>query len=208
MKKIYLVAGFLVLILFFSGCLKEESGDKEKIVEMTVYPETGYSGYFMSDNVWGEFLVISDSNDKNKRLLTFSITEGFSDFNYEKGYEYKLQVKKIWMKEPPQDVSSIKYVYLETLSREKVINEDSESEIEVSVAAEKVRFIPRLADESTEALFVREKGSVNGYPILDIEGFDYEEGFEYTLRVKKMTQAEPYAVKYILLDILSKGKTN
>jgi hypothetical protein len=203
MRKLYLFVGLIVLGVFFFSCFKEE-GDKVKVVEMTVYPETGYSGYFMSDNIWGEFLVISDNDDKEKRTLSFNIIDGFSDFNYEKGYEYKLKVKKIWMKEPPQDVSSIKYVYLETLSRNKVITEDSENEIEVVVAPEKVQFYQRLATKPQEVLFVRENGVGNGYPIVEIEGFSYEEGYEYTLRIKKIIMAEPYSVRYVLLDILSK----
>jgi hypothetical protein len=38
----------------------------------------------------------------------------------------------------------------------------------------------------------------------NIEGFDFEEGYEYILNVKKMTQAEPYSIRYILLNIKSK----
>jgi len=180
MKKINVIIGLLVLSVFFSSCLMKEEGDKEKIVEMTVYPETGYTGYLMSDNTFGEFLVISDSDDKKKRLLAHNITEGFSDFDYEKGYEHILKVRKVWMKEPPQDVSSIRYDYLETLSKEKVIKESSEQEIEIDVASKKVQFIPRSATEIQEALFIKEKGEDNWNPLIEIKGFDYEEGYTYT----------------------------
>ena len=40
--------------------------------------------------------------------------------------------------------------------------------------------------------------------LTEIEGFNFEEGYEYVLNVKKVTLAEPYSVKYILLNILSK----
>lgn len=217
MRQLNLLLAFIVLSTIFSSCFKEE-GDKEKIVEMTVYPETGYSGYFMSDNVWGEFLMISDSDDKEQRLLANSLIEGFNDFNYEKGYKYSIKVRKIWMKEPPQDVSSVKYVFLETLSREKVITEDSESVVKVVVAPKKVQFIPRMTTEDGrtyetpqmyDALFIKEEGKTNGRPLMEIEGFDYKQGYEYTLSVKKLLHAEPYLVRYILLDILSqKEKTD
>jgi len=42
--------------------------------------------------------------------------------------------------------------------------------------------------------------------IIDIEGFNYEEGYEYELSVRKVTQVEPFSVHYVLLDILVKNK--
>jgi hypothetical protein len=218
MKKLYLFLAFIALSAVFSSCLKDEEGDKEKIVKMTIYPETGYSGYFMSDNVWGEFLMISDSDDKEQRLLANSIIEGFNDFNYEEGYKYSIKVRKIWMKEPPQDVSSIKYIFLETLSREKVINADSESIVKLVVASKKVQFIPRTPTEDGktyetpqiyDALLIKEEGKTSWRPLIDIEGFNYKQDYEYTLSVKKILRAEPYSVRYILLDVLSqKEKTD
>ena len=41
-------------------------------------------------------------------------------------------------------------------------------------------------------------------PLLGIEGFNYEEGYKYKLTVKKIIQAEPYSVSYILVDMISK----
>ena len=51
MKKLHLFFAFMILGLSFSSCLKDEEKDKEKIVNMTIYPETGYGGSLMS-NIW------------------------------------------------------------------------------------------------------------------------------------------------------------
>lgn len=137
--------------------------------------------------------------------------EGFA-FDYERAYEYTFKMKKVWMQHPPQNVSSIKYVFIELLSKTKEITEDSEKDIELFVSSETVTFTPKypseFEDDETlkiyDALHVKETNADNCMTLGNIEGFDFEEGYEYSLNVKKVIQAEPYAVKYILLDILPK----
>lgn len=213
MKKLIFLAGFFLLSVFFASCLKDEEGDKEKIVIMTIYPETGYGASLMSD-LLTQPLIFSESDDNRKRMLVDIITEGF-DIDYERGYKFTLKVKKGWMHEPPQDASSIKYVFIELLSKEKVITEDSEENIELFVSSKTVRFTPKFPSEYEEdesspkiynALHVKEIGPDNWMALTKIEGFDFEEGYEYVLNVKKVTQAEPYSVNYILLNILSKNE--
>ena len=42
MRKLNLFAGIIILSVFIGSCTYEEA-DREKIVEMTIYPETGYA---------------------------------------------------------------------------------------------------------------------------------------------------------------------
>lgn len=211
MSKLKLLVSIIVLSVLLFSCLNEE-GDRERIVEMTIYPETGYGGSLMSD-VWTQPLLFSDSEDNQKRNLTDIIMEDF-DFNYERGYEYLFKVKKIWMQDPPQDVSSVKYVFIELLNKEKVILADSEKDIELFVSSETVKFTPKypyeFEDDETlkfyDAMLVKETGTDSWMALPKIEGFDFEKGYEYALDVKKITQAEPYSVRYVLIDILSKKK--
>lgn len=213
MKKLNLLLSISVLSIALLSCTKNE-GDKEKIVEMTIYSETGHGAPFMSD-IWTEPLVFSDSNDPQKQQLSGIITEGF-DYDYERGYEYKYKVKKIWMENPPQDVSSIKYDFIELLSKTKVITTDSEKNMQLLVSSETVKFTPQFPNELEpdgslkiyNALRVNEVNTNNWMALKAIEGFDFEAGFEYSLNVKKITKAEPYSVKYVLLDILSKEPKN
>lgn len=213
MKKTKLLLSVLMLSLLLFSC-KKEQGDKEKIVEMTIYPETGYGAALMSD-IWTEPLVFSDSDNPQKQVLSSIITEGF-DYDYERGYEYKYQVKKIWMKNPPQDVSSIKYVFIKRISRRKVITTDSEKDMQILVSPETVKFTPQFPSEYEsdgrlkvyDALRVNETNTNNWMAIRSIEGFDFEPGYEYSLNVKRITKAVPYSVKYVLVSILSKQKKN
>ncbi len=76
------------------------------------------------------------------------------------------------MQNPPQDVSTIKYVYLETLSKEKAITEISEMNIEVTVSDKMVKFMPRYHIEYEE--IESEDGDVyeqlKVYDVLYMEG--------------------------------------
>lgn len=209
MRKFTFLLGFILLSMLTINCSKNK-GDKVKIVEMTIYPETGYGAAIMS-NYMTQPLVFSESDDNRKRLLTNIIFEGL-DIHYERGYQYKIKAKKVWMQEPPQDVSSIKYVFIKLISKKKVITKDSEVKFNLYVAPSTVKFIPRFPMEYQsdgtprvyDALKVRltVNAGNNWMALTSIEGFDYEEGHEYIISVKKVTHADPYAVKYILLDVL------
>lgn len=211
MKKLHLFISLVTFSFFFSSCLKDEEIDKEKIVEITIYPETGFGSSVMSD-VWTQPLMFSDNDDNQKRILVDVIFENL-DLDYERGYQYTLKAKKVWMSRPPQDVASIKYVFLEKLSKEKVTIEDSEEDFQLFVSSETVKFTPKYPSEYEgtdsspkiyDALLTKKPDSDSWMTIIEIEGFDFEEGYEYLLNVKKITQAEPYLVRYLLLDIKSK----
>jgi hypothetical protein len=212
MKVFNLFAGIIILSTFLSSCNNEEV-DREKIVEMTIYPETGYGAGVLSDVVT-EPMQFSDNDENRNQLLIDIITEGF-DFNYERGNEYRLKVKKVWMQNPPQDVSAVKYIFIELLSKKKVITTDSEKNIQLFVASQTVKFTPKYPNEYEkvggietlkiyDALHVKEKDASNWMALTKIEGFDYVKGYEYVINVKKITQADPYSVRYVLLNILSK----
>jgi hypothetical protein len=210
MKKIRLLIALALIAVAQSSCSDKQDADREKIVTMTIYPETGYGASIMSDIIT-EPLVFSDSDDGEKRLLIDIITQGF-DFVYERGYQYTLKVKKIWMHEPPQDVSSIKYEFVQLLSKEKVIIEDSEKAMKLFVAAETVQFMPSYPTQYGEgcipqiyqALKVKETGTNNWMALMNIEGFEFEVGYEYVINVLKTTTAEPYSIQYKLINIESK----
>jgi hypothetical protein len=216
MRKLNLFFGFILFSVLIISCTKKEE-DREKEVVFTIYEETGYSGALLSKYLTEPFLF-SDSDDEEIHTLTDKLVEGLLDFDYERGYRYTFKAKKIWMSEPPQDASNIKYVISELLSKEKVITTDKEKEITLFVASETVKFIPRyrkeyetegeLSPNIYDALYVKEIGMNNWMAIIEIEGFSFDEGYEYSLSVKKITRAEPYSEKYVLLDILSKKVTD
>lgn len=194
--------------MIFFACSDNEQ-DKEKVVEMTIYPETGYGSSVLSD-IYTETLVFSESDDNRKRTLTDIVVEGF-DFEYERGYEYTFKARKVWMNNPPQDVSAIKYIFVGPLSKKKTITQDSQIELELIVSSKTTRFIPNYPrgyeneqPKIYDALLANEVGTNNLIVLREIDGFSFEEGYEHVLSVKKETKAEPYSVRYILLEIKEK----
>ena len=208
MKKFVFPGMLVVLPLIFTSCIKEGI-DREKTVEMYIYPEFGYGGYILSD-VFTEILYFSDSDNKEKRPLTNMVTEGF-DFEYEPGYEYSFKAKKVWMADPPQDVSSIKYVFVGPLKKKQIITEDKQSNLQVKITPRLVQFAPHFSrTESDPNVFDtfmgRETVSNELIVFRDIEGFNFEEGYSYLLDVRKEVTADPYAVKYVLNKVLEKSE--
>jgi len=221
MKRVVLftVSLFFVYTAFFSCLNENEDKDKVKMVEMTIYPETGYAKPVLS-SVWSDCLVYMESDDKQEQTLTSTITEGF-DFEYERGYEYTFKAEKVWMSNPPMDVSSIKYIFVGPLEKKKVIVENNEENIELLVVAETVKYVPNYPIEYEgerpvvyDALFCGDTKTnigMNGaicYVLKEIEGFEFESGYEYILNVKKITQANPYSLRFVLIDIKDKQKAD
>jgi len=212
-KRMYLFLCLTFLCVCLSGCfnwLEEKEGkDKVKLVDMTIYPETWQVNPVLTD-IWTDALVCSESDDKQKRDLSHTITEGF-DFDYERGYEYSFKANKVWMSNPPADVSNIKYEFVGSLTKKRVVVENSEEEIELLVLSELVEYCPRFPVEYEnerpkyyDALLCFDENTKRTYVLKEIEGFNHESGHEYTLSVKKMIQAQPYSERYVLLDIKDK----
>lgn len=212
MRKLNLIAATIFLSILLFSCEKEAK-DSFKVVELTIYPETSYKGSVLSE-IWGDALVISDNEDAEKRLLD-NITEGFDYNDYERGYQYIYKVKKVWMHNPPQDVSSIKYIFMEQLSKKKEVTENSEKDIQLYVLPQKVEYSPwivkkAIADGTSQrydALHARNEKTGEWMALLEIEGFDFENGYEYVINVRETTQADPYEKRYTLLDVVSKEES-
>ncbi|WP_228441024.1 DUF4377 domain-containing protein [Chryseobacterium phosphatilyticum] len=129
-------------------------------------------------------------------------------FTYEPGYEYVLKVKTEKIANPPADGSSIKYTLVKQVSKVKK---------ETVAANEKTIIVgPQTVDCSAGAgrmkcMQVKEKASeswTNFYS--NIEGFTYEPGYEYVLKVKtekiENPPADASSIKYTLVEQVSKTK--
>ena len=209
----YLTAICIILCMSIFGCFKEQKDkDRVKLVDMTIYPETRQNGPgVLGGDTWYDVLVFSESDDNEKRGLG-SIIEGF-DFDYERGYEYTFKANKVWMSNPPMDGSSIKYIFAGSFTKNKVITENREEEIELYVSSELVKYCPMFPIEYEngipqryDALCCKDTKNNRIYVLKEIEEFNYESGYEYTLSVKKMIQAQPYLERYVLLDTKDKQK--
>ncbi|MFV0507148.1 MAG: DUF4377 domain-containing protein [Bacteroidales bacterium] len=105
-------------------------------------------------------------------------------------------------------MSNVKYHIEKLLSKEQVITSNNKEKLTLIVASETIKFVPEyrydMESQIYDVLCVKISGLENKMSIISIEIFDYEPGYEYTIRVNKITQAEPYNIKYSLLKIVSK----
>lgn len=115
------------------------------------------------------------------------------------------------MSNPPQDASNVKYEVIGPITTKKVLTEDAEEELTLSVRPDLVEFVPRFSEPKApeeqkvyDALYCVNKEDEKTVIIKDIDGFDFEEGYRYELRVKRITKADPYSQKYKLIEILDK----
>ncbi len=204
---------FILLCVVCISC-SDDSVEKEKDVIVTIYEETGFGGSVMS-NVLTEPLLFSDTDNKEVRTLTDIITEGTDIYEeYERGYRYTYKAKKIWMDPPPMDVSNVKYVFSDLISKEKIITKDSISDLTLNLESVSILFCPRFPYEYQdngllkyyEAMYVNIDGTNEWRGIIDIEGFDYVEGYDYKLKVREKINADPYSRSYSLIEVISKDE--
>ncbi len=135
----------------------------------------------------------------------YSNIEGFT---YEPGYEYVLKVKTEKIANPPADGSSIKYTLVKQVSKTK--------KAEMAANEKTIIVGPQTVECSAGAgrmqcMQVKESASAawtNFYS--NIEGFTYEPGYEYVLKVKtekiENPPADASSIKYTLVEQVSKTK--
>lgn len=209
MRRIILFTTLLLFALSLSSC-DNDNLDKEKSVYVIIYPETVVKNGFMSD-IWSDYLVFSDSEGNEKYPMYQLIVDGL-DFDYQRGYEYRFKAKKIWMSNPPMDVANVRYEIGRQISKKKVITEQSEDVFEITIKPSLVKYVstyPTNYDDNGAAIqenvMLAYKSDKREYfAISNIDGFEYEEGYEYVLEVKRTTYPEPYSVKYELVELKSK----
>lgn len=115
--KIKNVFGLVLLLLFvlgLSSCIKDNDDEKDKIeiVTMHISNETKFMKFLEEELV--ECMVATVKNEQS--YLPLGWIDGFE---YEKGYEYSLNVKKITPANPVQDVPINFYSLIEIISKEK-----------------------------------------------------------------------------------------
>ncbi|MDR2232706.1 MAG: DUF4377 domain-containing protein [Tannerella sp.] len=219
MKARVLFFTMLSLFAILTGCLNESGADADRVktVEMTFYAETGYAKPILS-SVWMDVLIYSESDDPQRRTLSNTIIEGFDFLNdFERGYEYTCKAQKVWMNNPPMDVSSIKYVFAGSLEKKKVIVGNREEDLELIVMPGTVKYVMNTFKNMEaalpyvyDAMFCSDTNTNIGtdelgrYVLPEIEGFEFESGYQYILNVKKITKSDPYALRFVLIDVKDK----
>ncbi|WP_455672369.1 DUF4377 domain-containing protein [Phocaeicola sp.] len=105
----------LLLLFLCSFHLPSCSDDDFELLTMTVSSTPGYSCTFYGCSWPVEVMVVSEDG-RTWQYFSFGGIEGFQ---YERGYEYLIRVKKSEIEFPPADASSLRYELVSVLSKEK-----------------------------------------------------------------------------------------
>lgn len=116
-KNVFILVFLFLFVLGLSSCIKDNNDEKEKteIVTMHISSETKLMKFL--DEALIECMIVTVLKEE------FYLPLGcISGFEYEKGYEYRLKVKKTTPAHPLQDDLSDFYSLIEILSKEKKEN--------------------------------------------------------------------------------------
>jgi heat shock protein HslJ len=126
-------------------------------------------------------LLVKEGSPDGPYLMFYSEIEGFE---WEEGYHYELQVRKTKVENPPAGGSSIRYELVQ------VVNKTPAGEVSTMYVA------PMMVEcETTEiykCLLVSDSPDGEYRPFYGkISGFDYEEGYQYSLLVEEVPMDQP-----------------
>jgi heat shock protein HslJ len=139
--------------------------------------------------------MLVKENPEDEYSFFYNPIEGF---DHEEGYEYELRVQVDPVSDPPAGASSLRYTLIEVVSKEPA-------------AMEKTIYVgPTLVDcvgvGPQKCMLVKENPEDEYTMFYDqIEGFDYEAGYEYELRILVETIPDPPAdassLRYTLIEV-------
>ena len=166
----------LTLLLAAFACTACDKDDEYEIREWTVASQLGIAH---GPHTLQPVLLVKANDDTSWRALY----GGIEGFEYQPGYEYRLRIKAEQLPDPPQDGSSIRYTLLEQISKApatSVIPERFFPAFTMEVAPQPMNY------RGQRFLGVRfpESGLNEWQPWpFRIEGFEYEPGYVYRLRI-------------------------
>lgn len=190
----------LTLLLAAFACTACDKDDEYEICEWTVASQLGIAH---GPHTLQPVLLVKANDDTSWRALY----GGIEGFEYQPGYEYRLRIKAEQLPDPPQDGSSIRYTLLEQISKApatSVIPERFFPAFTMEVAPQPMNY------RGQRFLGVRfpESGLNEWQPWpFRIEGFEYEPGYVYRLRIGTSVVPAPdspagyYSVRYSMLDM-------
>lgn len=190
----------LTLLLAAFACTACDKDDEYEIREWTVASQLGIAH---GPHTLQPVLLVKANDDTSWRALY----GGIEGFEYQPGYEYRLRIKAEQLPDTPQDGSSIRYTLLEQISKApatSVIPERFFPAFTMEVAPQPMNY------RGQRFLGVRfpESGLNEWQPWpFRIEGFEYEPGYVYRLRIGTSVIPAPdspegyYTVCYSMLDM-------
>ena len=197
MKKCFVL--LLLLPLGFGGC---DDGHESRTETWTVAPEKGVAGIVMSFGHVPAYIVKTSPNAGWK--ISTAHIEGFT---FEKGYQTEMLVRIDPIPNPPADGPERRYTMEKPISRTPMQSDVDplrfSPEFEVTIAS-------RRADDRMAAYWFKDMRYTDPqwepFP-WEIEGFDFEPGFEARIRIQPVAEYDDakgdYEVKYRLTKLIS-----
>ena len=166
-----------ILTLLLAACVCTAC-DKDDEYEIREWTVASQLGIAHGASTLQPVLLVKANDDTSWR----AVYQGIEGFDFEAGYEYRLRIKAEQLPDPPQDGSSIRYTLLEQISKTPATS-----------------VIPDQFPESG-------LNEWQPWPFR-IEGFEYEPGYVYRLRIGTSVIPAPdspegyYTVCYSMLDM-------
>jgi len=201
----------LMGVMGFTSCSNDdEPVDKVETVDATISSYTQLSGVMLNNDIIEGMSVKIGSNGEYS-FLGFNAIDGFT---YEGGYEYSVQLQRTTLANPPADASC--YIYKLIKINSKVDKAQSRTETKMYISGEMGAYKQGelTQDMPSPGIKYRELETDDWTvgPMNRIQGFDYEEGYDYVLSVQKTMLAKNDAyyyyqpIQYKLIKIDSKVK--
>lgn len=112
MNKCFRTIVVALISIIMIGCDKNEYTDKIEVIKMYVSAETGTYIPWGSDTPV-ECMLVKEETASDYSPLAFG---GIQGFDYVRGHEYKLEVRKTTFANPPTDGSNISYELLKIIN--------------------------------------------------------------------------------------------
>lgn len=147
--------------------------------------------------------MLVKENPQDEYQLFYDQIEGF---DYEEGYEYELEVEAAQIENPPAGGSSLKWTLVRILNKQSV-PVAAEGEIKTIYVGSEMVDCEGVAPQ--KCMLVKENPEDEYTLFYDqIEGFEYEAGYEYELLVQQEQVENPPAdassIRWVLVSVESK----
>ena len=182
----YLVLAVLIIATALAGCMTPSTlpAPAPSLPQADGEVVTMHVGPTQADCVGAgpqKCLLVKEGDAEGPYLMFYSNIKGF---DYEEGYHYELLVRKTKVENPPADASSIAFELVEVVSKTPAG--------EVSTLYVAPMMVECETTEIYKCLLVADSPDGEYRPFYGkINGFDYEEGYQYTLLVEEMAMDEP-----------------
>lgn len=180
----------MLLSVSFVSCTTDDEHSKELTLIIASEKCANYSSWEECGNYssWSSSPYFAKSTETD-RWDTFSYIEGF---DHEVGYEYRVKVwQEKWHNGEIADAPMYRYKLLEVLSKVKKDSENIPDQLIYLIIAS------RKTPDSTLPYYVKTLHySPQWTPCQEIEGFEYEEGYQYEIVVEKKFRGSDTLPKY------------